>query len=231
MSHEILNFLKYDGFILLYGVTLLFSIVRYRRYFDSVLKYFPIIIGYTFLTELLGYLIRENENFQIVYLEDYSVSNSIFYNIFDIILFLYFFYIFWYISTRSKHKILIKYGAIIFIVISILNPFIQDFIVFPQIYALTIGSFVLVACTIMYLQELHSKSKRIPNRKNLLFWISLGLMSFYSFYPALMIIGVYYRNYAQSIRPLHYGLIILMYLCFIIGFAMMRPLRSMKQYA
>ncbi len=67
MHYDILGFLKNYGFILLYGVALLISIMRYRNFFDSILRYFPIIIGYTFLTEILGGYIRANENFRIIF--------------------------------------------------------------------------------------------------------------------------------------------------------------------
>ncbi len=229
MSHEVLNFLKYDGFILLYGITFLFSILRYRKYFDSVLKYLPIIIGYTFLTELLGYIMRVNDSFQILFLDSHSVSNSVFYNIFDLIFFLYFFYIYWQIASNLKHKIYIKYGGIIYILASIVNPIFQDFILLPQILSLTIGSIVLVSCTILYFLELNSKTKRIPYRKNLLFWISIGLLCFYTFYPVVMVVALYYKNYVSSIRPLHFGLIIFMYSCFILGFLQTGPMRRISE--
>lgn len=225
MSYEILNFFKTDGFILLYGIAFLVSLIKYRQYFDSILKYFPILIGYTFLTETLGYLIRENENFQIIYLDGFSFSNNILYNIFDIILFLYFYFVFFKTSRMSKNRTFIKYGAITFILLSIINPFLQNFILLPQIYALIVGSLVLVMSSIFYLKESNLKLIEISKNRNLLYWVSLGLLSFYTFYPMIMIIGLYYPSYITTFRPLHYLLIILMYLLFIVGFLRMKRMR------
>lgn len=227
---EILEFLKNNYFVIIYGVTLFFSLIRYRRYFDSILKYLPILIAYTLLTEILGYYILEYEEFQIIYIEKYAFNNSIVYNIFDIIFFMYFFYIFWFAVENSNNKKIIQYGSIFFIIASLINLFFQKFWLFPQIYSIIAGSTVLVLCTLLYLKELNKKSKNISKQNNLLFWICIGLVVFYPFYPVFIIIGQYhYKLYSQLFKIPHHALIALMYIFFIIGFIKMHRMKPIQE--
>ncbi len=214
-----LEFLKYNHFFLFYVLAMVYSLVKYRYYFDSVLKYFPIIIGYTLLSEILGLLIRDNENFQLIYAEGYSYYNQMIFNIFDIVFFLYFLYVFWNSISKNSIKKIIKYGSLVFITVSVVNTFLQDIMLTPQILTVIVGSILIVACSIVYLFQV-IKINGHSYRSDLLFWISVGLVVFYTFYPILLSIGVwneaYYENY--KIYSLLQILISAMYLCFIIGF-------------
>jgi hypothetical protein len=185
------------------------------------------IIAYTLISEILGTLIRKYDNLQIIYLEGYSFYNSLILNIFDIVFFLFFYYVFWHALSSFKSKGLIKYGAILFITSSLLNPFFQDFMLLPQMLASSMGSAVLIGCIILYFNKLRSGTD-ISNFHNLLFWISLGLLIFYTFYPFILLIGYFnYELYLDlHIRQVHHILISVMYLCFILGFVFMRRVRQ-----
>ncbi len=226
MNKGVTDFLLGNYFMALYAVALVLSILRYRRYFDSLLKYLPILIGYTLLSETLGYFIRVNDDLQIVYLEGYSFYNQFIFNIFDIIFFLYFYYVYWNAIQNIRFKKLIKYGAALFIISSLVNPFFQDPMLIPQMMASSLGSAILVVCTIFYFIE-HRSKINIPYHRNLLFWISLGLLIFYSFYPFILTVGYFNYELYQKLymRQFHYLLIALMYSCFIIGFILMRRIR------
>ncbi len=219
-----LEFFKTNYFLIFYGVTLVVSIIRYPKYYDSELKYFPILIAYTLLCELLGVLIRDFESFQIYYGSEYSDLNSLIYNIFDFIFYLYFFYVFWQRITKSKSKKLIQYGAVLFVIASVINPFFQDLRIFPQSYAVAVGSIFLVICIFLFYPELKQGNEKIAIHRNLLFWISLGLLAFYPFYPLLISNwawdSIAYQKY--NIREIHLGLIAIMYGCFLVGFIRMR---------
>ncbi len=221
-----MKFLINNYYVFLYGITLIISLVRYRKYFDSILKYLPILIGYTLLNEILGNLIREIDDLQIVYLEGYSYYNHLVYNIFEIVFFLYFFYVYRNAVSKIKFKNWIKYGAFLFITCSIINPFFQDFLLYPQMIALTIGSIVLIFSILLYFLDKKTITN-FPNRYNLLFWISLGLLLFYTFYPFIILLGFFdYELYQKlHIRIIHHVLIAVMYLCFILGFMLMRRIR------
>lgn len=214
-------------FVPLYGISFILSIIRYKRYFESTLRYLPIIIGYTLANELLGSLILNNEEYQIIYSEGKHNYNNIIFNIWEIVFFLYFFYIFWKTLKRENFKQTIKYGALLYIITSIANPFIESFVLYPQIYALTIASILLVISTIFYFIEL---KESISISRDLLFWISIGLLIFHLFYPFIMGLMTYNLDiyFDWNIRPLHLSLIILLYGCTIIGFIRMKYIKSTK---
>ena len=199
------------------------SVFRYPLYFDTVLKYLPILISYALLCEVLGFSINEFESFQIIYKAQYSNYNAIIFNIFDIVFYLYFCYVFWKTFRKPVNKSLPKYGAVLFLVASLINPLVHDMLLYPQYYAILVGSIVLLACAGRYLMELKS-GKKIPNHRNLMFWISTGILVFYSFYPIIMFIGLLNTElYAKlHIRTLHHMTIMVMYGSFIVGFLRMK---------
>lgn len=223
-------FIRDNLSLILYGVALALSIFRYRKYFDTILKYFPILIGYTLLTEILGMLILRNEEFVIVFSEGDGYLNALIYNLFDLCFYSYFFFVYSRILPEAKHKKWIKTGVLSFLVISLINPFFQNFRLSPQIYAIVVGSFFLVSSALIYLKQLnYSKSNHY---KNLLFWISLGLLVFYPFYPIIFIIVIYFDDsiyHSLHINEIHQTLLCLMYICFIIGFLKMRRMKPIEK--
>lgn len=226
MAPSIFEFVKENYSLVFYAIALLLAIVRYRRYFDSLLKYFPIIIAYTLITETLGLLIRVNDDLQIVYLDGYSFYNQLIFNIFDIIFFLYFFYVYRNAVSDIKFKKLIQYGALLFIISCIINPFLHNFLLYPQMLASTVGSVVLIFSIVLFFIGKKTIAN-VPNRQNLLFWISVGLLFFYTLYPLILLIGYFDYGLYQKlhVRAIHHVLIVTMYLCFILGFILMRPIR------
>ena len=213
----------------LYGIALIFSIFRYSKYFDSILKYLPILIGYTLLNELLGLLIKNNEEFAIIFSDGFSYYNALIYNIFDIFFFIYFLYIYWKVLKGTNYKKWIKYGVIIFIVVSLINPFYQSIIFSPQIYSMIIGSFFLTSSAFLYLKQLNSSESK--KRNDLLFWITVGLLIFYPFYSIIFIIVIYFDNsiyQSLHIEIFHQALLCLMYACFIIGFLKMHRMKPIN---
>ncbi len=213
------EFISDNYFLVFYALALIISLFSYRKYFDTVLKYLPILIGYTLITEILGFLIRDYDTIQIVYIDGYSFYNNLIFNIFDIIFFLYFFYVFWSTITDKINKKVIKWGAILFVLISLFNPFSQDFVLFPQIWASSFGSIILIACILYYYNQLRRRTP-IPKSHDLLFWISTGLLVFYTFYPFILIIGHFDYGLYQKLH-IHHLLIVVMYSCFILGFILM----------
>ena len=220
MSYDITSFLLNNNFILVYGIALIISLIRYNKYFESVLKYFPIIIAYTFFNEILGGYIRNNESIQIVFMEEQALNNNLIFNIFDIVFFLYFYFIFYKSIESPDKKKWIKTGAILFIVTCVLNLFFQNFVLYPQVYAIIVGSLNLLLCILLSFTQLSQQKSGLPKSKNLLFWISIGLLIFYFAYPIIMTIAIYFPEIHRelNVRQIHHFLICLMYTCFIIGF-------------
>jgi len=178
------------------------------------------LIAYALLSEILGVLIRDYEIFQIVYLDKYHFANNFIYNIYDIVFFLFFYNVFYKLLKNEKHKIVIKYGFIFYILATIVNPFFQNLFIFPQIYASTIGSLVLIICILCYYKEIGLRGLK---KNKLLAWLSTGLLIFNLFFPIIMVSGKYnYQLYKElNFQQIHYFLIVVMYICFSVGFLRM----------
>lgn len=216
-----LEFVKGNYCIVAYGIALILALAKYRFYYESTLRYFPVIIGYTLLSEILGYLVSKYEDIQIVYLDKFSYSyyNHLIFNIFDIVFFLYFFYIYWKVIDVPKYKRFIEYGTILFIGSSLINPFFQNILILPQLMAITMGSVALIVCIVLYFKTLSKKPDSNLEFDNLLSWVGIGLLAFYPFYPIIMFLGFHYELYVKyHVRLLQHIAIALMYGFFIIGF-------------
>lgn len=201
----------------------MYSIIRYRYYFDSVLKYLPIIIGYTLTSEILGVLIRDFDSFQLIYIEGYSYYNQLIFNIFDIVFFLFFFFVYRRAVKNDINKRSILVATVLFVITAIINPFFQNALIFPQMYTIIVGSLILIICIVFYLYEHISLKERRP-KPNLLVWISIGLLIFYFFYPIIISIGILDSDLYQrfAMHKILRVLIVLMYGFFIVGFARMK---------
>ncbi|MGB5437773.1 MAG: hypothetical protein WBM98_17900 [Maribacter sp.] len=220
------EFLKDNFFIPLYAITLVVSLLRYNRYYStSVLKYLPMLIAYTMVSEILGYFIRDFDSFQIVYGEKYQYANYIIFNIYDVVFFLYFYVLYWKNIKHKGYKEIIKYGGVVYIIATVINPFFQNVLIFPQIYASTIGSIVLILTIFLYYHDIRGQKQK---KYKLLVWISYGLLVFNLFFPMISILAYYdYTLYKElNLKQFHYLLIVITYACFILGFVLMRPTRS-----
>ncbi|AYN68847.1 hypothetical protein D1013_16395 [Euzebyella marina] len=213
-------------FLTLYGLTLLASILRYRRYFDTRLRYLPIIFCYTLLNEILGYLTAYFPQFGFFSNEAIAWYNLVIYNIYNIIFFLYFFLIYRHYLESQKAKRFILWAVYLFSIVAVLNPFFQSFLISSQTGTYIVGGLVLIFCTSSYLISWYKLEERHPNKNKLLYWISLGMLIFYIGYlpikTARFIFSITGSQEAPTIRIFHYCLIIIMYSLIIVGFARLK---------
>ncbi len=215
-----------NAYLPLYGLTVIAALWRYPRYFDTPFKFFPVLLMYTFLTELLGSLIYTYEVVPGLIVSEELYNNWIVYNIYNIVFFLYFFYIYRKYLISPSDKTLVKYGGILYLLASIINPFFQDFTISPQLYAYIIGGGVLVICTILYGRQLKKNTGKWFSPNSFLSWLSLGM---FVFYPGYILIKIWRQVYLEPgvpedplIRRFHLLLILFMYGCFLLGFVRMR---------
>ncbi len=227
MAGNMLAYLFDNYFMLFYFIALVLSLINYQRYYDTILRYFPIILAYTFLSEVLGLLVRDTNEIQLIYKQEFHNYNAIIFNIFDIIFFLYLFYIYYQVSGSTFTKAILKYGTWCFILVSIVNLFFQDFYTEPQNFSIIAGSVLLCYAALNFIIKLISVRHKLPLYNNLLFWISLGILFFYICYPIIMYILTFqYKQYiAYNLSEYHYVAIGVFYSCIIIGFILMKRLR------
>lgn len=219
MTEELIQFLKHNYFIIVYGITWIVSVIYYKKYFDTPIRFFPMIIAYTFLNELLGYIIGTSKEF--VFFNKYEYANDILYNIYSLIFFPYFYYIYWKLVKSLKRKKLIKFLALSFLLFFVFNCFFQNPLIQVLIFAVVFASFILVVIISIYLKEIKEFEIKWEFQKyNLMTWISFGLLSFYFFFPLIFLINFFdsYFWIKYNLGTIQKILIIIMYLLFCIGF-------------
>ena len=181
---------------------------------------------YTFLTELLGYLINKNFELNPVFFDMYADNNVVFYNVYNFIFFIYFLYVYWSFEKTNSYKKHIIFLTIGFLAISILNVFLQKFLIKSQIYSYTFGGLALIYCIFIFFKENNRILRQKIAKQSLLFWISVGLLIFYITYIP---IKIYYSissfenmELYYNIKRIHLSAVGIMY-CFIIyGFIQMK---------
>jgi len=220
MPQALLNFLSEHFYIPLYLLAWLLSVYAYRRYFDTALKYLPILIAYTFFTELLGFLIKENYQFQFFSESRYAWHNVIIYNVYQLIFFLFFFKVYSKVIISNQIRLWIKYGSYVCILAYIANSFFKNPLHNQLAFGHVVGSTILMAIIVVYFRQKAQPENPYSKWRNLMFWVSLGLVGFYVLFPVILVVShtkfdiytqFYYRNILLSC-------IIMMYACFIMGF-------------
>jgi hypothetical protein len=213
----LLKAIIHNYFITLSFLVILASLYRYSKYFDSKLKYFPILLMYIFLTELLGLIIKFDPEKNPFFTNLYSKYNFLIYNIYDILFFGYFFYLYWHYCNSKK---IIFIGSLIYIFSFIINLSFTNIIIYPLIFSYTIGGIILIISASMHLKENIKKSLL---KKNILFWISLGLIIFHiGFIPINILYTLKSNELNFFLYKIHLALVVLMYSCFVYGFIQMK---------
>ena len=216
---ELYKFISEHYILPFYMIIWLVAMARYNTYFDTPLKYYPMYLMYTFLTELLGYFIKFHDEFQVVSDGEHNWYNVIIYNIYAVISFLFFYYIYWRIVQNKKYKEWIKIGAGICLASYIVSLFFQDPFYSNLYYADLIASMILLVNIGFYFKEKWMEPSSYPMKDNLMFWMSLGLAIFHIFFPFLHIIGYeapeIWINY--NFRDILKILILIMYGSFLLG--------------
>jgi hypothetical protein len=93
-----------NSFILFYVVALIVGIIEYPNYFDTPFKYYTILLIYTFINELLGYLIKIYFRFNSIFSEKFLENNAVFYNISILFSFCFFYIFFKFLSSLNSIK-------------------------------------------------------------------------------------------------------------------------------
>lgn len=220
--------LKYP-FLPVYLIAVLVALWRYPRYFDTPMRYFPVLLMYTLATEILGVLTIEYNEISLFVNDLFRNYNWLIYNIYLILFTLYFVHVYYQVIQKTGHRRLILTAAGGFLFICALNPLFQSFRYEMQLASYLSGSAVLVLASVLYLIHRKARSGRWFSDRDLLSWVGVGLAIFYAGFIPVTLIRNYNSLYQIAnpivIRIVLQGLIMIMYGCIIIGFLRMRPLR------
>jgi Na+/H+-translocating membrane pyrophosphatase len=128
--------------------------------------------------------------------------------------------VYWKLITNSKLKKLIIAGAATTLLAYIISCFFQNPISIYLYQATVIGSIVLVISVVLYFFDKHRNKEMFFQKYNLAFWVSLGLIIFYTFFPILLLIS--YTDYdvweKYNLKTILRSFIIIMYTLFAVGF-------------
>ncbi len=219
MPDNLIRFLTDHFYIPLYLITWIISVIRYKRFYDTPLKYLPMLIIYTFFTEVLGYFIKYYNEF--VFFSDgrYAWHNVIIYNIYQIVFFIFFFEVYRKVLQSPSLKKQIRYLSFVCVLSYIVNAIVYNPLHQQMTYAHIIGSVMMVYILIIYFREKYVEDTPYPLKFNLMFWLGSGLMIFYTFFPIISIIYLLKLNIGIQIyfRPILLTSIALMYGLIIIG--------------
>ena len=206
-------------FMSFYVLTWIVSVVTYKKYFDTPLKFFPIYIAYVIFTEMLGYFIINFEEFSFFAEERYSWHNIIIYNVYQIVMLCFFFWLYLQLIHKRKHRKYIKIAIGLTALAYVVSLFFQDPLHSSLYYADILASYALILCIILYFKERKWAGKTASLKYSLMFWISLGLLAFHLFAPFLFLVG--YLNFeiwqAYHFRKILWVLVSVMYALFTTG--------------
>ncbi len=209
-----------NSFVVIYAITLVLALFRYKKYYETPLQYLPILLLYTLLNEILGLLIVNYDYFDLSFELTYRNFNVVIYSIYNVIFFLYFYYLYSNYAENKNYKKQILIASALFCITAVVNVFLQDITTEHQILTYLFGGSLLVYFSVSYIFK---KSIKTPEN-DILSWISYGLIIFFTGYLPIKIIRhfkIESIDYMLIWRT-HMLLILAMYSCFIIGFIRLR---------
>ncbi|GGX13326.1 hypothetical protein GCM10007384_13640 [Aquimarina muelleri] len=190
-------------------ITAIIGSIYFYKYKKTFLKYFLIILWYIAINDLLGFFLRNN---------DYPVS--ILYNIYYLVVFNYLMFLFKNYITNMNHKKMILTFMFVYTISFFINGIFGNYLIQDSKTPYIIGASFLVISIIFYYMDILNSEKVLHVKKNLLFWISTGVLIYYCGNIPYKIV----KNYAGDLRDIHIEFLVLciltivMNLCFIIGF-------------
>ena len=156
--------------------------IYFYKYRHTVLKYFLILLWYITLTEFSGWYISANRIESLLFFDQNGTKYNLWmYNLLRIFTFSTIFYIYIKSINTKRYKQLIKIFLITYLILVVINwSFIQSFIFEMSEIPKIIGSLFVTITVIFYFIELLKSEKIITFHRVLLFWISTGILLYYS---------------------------------------------------
>ncbi len=158
--------------------------------FIFVLQFLVVLVFYYFRRTLIA-----NQHILLLYIaiftfiEDFGghlltiyqlINNMAYYSILSTIILLLYFYFYYQQIKNAAYKRIILYAAIFLGIFSVLNIiFIQKLFEKFTSYNFCIGSVIMCVIICMYVVETMKSDQVIDLKRNLLFWVSIGLFFYY----------------------------------------------------
>jgi hypothetical protein len=194
---------------ILYTVLVIIGLRNYDKIRSNFyLRLFLIFIGYSLLTEVLGFIIGV-----IFYTNTFPIYNT--WNLVNI-----FFYLFFFLSLLKNplKRNFIKWISIVFLVFTIIQvTFFKDFIHEFISNNIIIGNFLIVISVLLYFHEILNSNEVLKLKDSMFYWIGLGVLLYnIGFIPVYVVAE--FISFGVAFRIITVVLNIIMASCFIIGF-------------
>lgn len=201
----------------LYVIVFILAIYKFPLYKNTPLKFIPLILFFTIITEFFGEYIKE----------EYGdvLSNIALFNVYYLAYFTFFFYVFLKVIDEASFKKYIKISIVVFWLFYLSDLIFTDIFRESFTRAYITGAAGLIFCIILYYISILQSSLVLVVKNDLLFWISVGLFLFYIGYIPIKIIKSWYYqfdSFFQILLIIQFSLIIVMYSFFLIGFLWMK---------
>ena len=194
--------------------------IYFYKYKHTPLKHFLYLLWYITLTEFTGWY-TSKKNVLVFFDENGIDYNHWLYNLLYFVFFNVILYIYLKSVKKNNHKLWIKIFIISYIITSIINwSLIQNFVFEVSELPYVTGSIFLIISIVFYFIQLLKSEEIKTFHKELLFWISIGLLIFHS---GTIPFSLKYNDYAlipdiHKLFMIIYVLSLSMYLLFTFGF-------------
>ena len=197
-------------YLSLLGLSFIISLVRYRH-LPGYLRLMPVLLGFSLLIEIPGYILRVN-----------NINNLFLFHIYDIVEYVLIgiMYINAYHSIVAKKYV--KVSIFIYLIFCLINSiFFQKIFQTADTYNFLVGCVLKTFIVLIYFYEIYQSNDNEKIENLPLFWISVG--NFFFFTGTFFVMGlieeikIYNAQLADSLHIINTVLNYLMYIMYSIG--------------
>ena len=202
------------------GVAAVTAFIYMKKWRLTYWKWFPFYLAFIVLADMTGTYIASQKL--------YILSFDFYMYLVIPIEFLFFFWIFYKSYKVPKNKLFPKVSVIIYLI-----GFLSDFFCFRHSHyfhfslSYTIGNILLLLLILKYFNELVNSDKVLRYQQDILFWVSVGLLTYYlgssPFFGLRNILVYKYENLNRYYSYFVNILDSLMYLTFTLGVICGKP--------
>lgn len=150
-----------------------------------------------------------------------SYNNTLSYNIYSVVAFIYFLSVYHQSIVSTTFKRIIGFGILSYILSVVVNMSFQNIVTQSLLYSYCFGGGLIILSILFYFVEKLKSPEIFRIRTDLLFWISVGLLLFYSGYLPIKLTRITYASFDDHynvIKFVHLLLVLIMNGLFTIGF-------------
>jgi hypothetical protein len=189
-----------DTIIYFEFATVLVALLQYKKHKQLYFKYFVAYVLVLFGFEFLIATFFEKNNQSI-----YNIYTFFEFNLVTIVYF--------NLNKEKLSRLIIKYLIVSFNIIY----FLSFYFLILKDYTVTLGALVVSVFMILYLRELLNSTKIIDYKRELSFWITVGMLFYYlSTIPFLALVYILKLKDVLLFYIIHF-ITIITHLCFIFG--------------